>query len=500
MAASESLKALATTYRQQAAPACITTLRALSNDYSTAQIAAFLDVAALGLAFDVVFSEPAFDASQVTPDMARAWSAAYPKVSIESLDGLQRESFAGVIGGWKGRLFLVEAASLLNHGSWVGSLHLETGQRAEIPDLDSAQTRRLQIVGENAEGVTPIQRSALRTLGEFLQSLERYSDVPLFATYKIAAGSASGPDCPDAPLDTSVERVHIARLASAAVARILATCPAGIRTGRVFFATPKLDDFLRSLSWVMAGADSEEGAALIRNMHVPDLNRLRATASSFADLVRALETCYPCPERQKKERQPTTAGDFAEALSLVDGSTRLAMLCGSMPLDRWIESMAVLDTSAMSESELATHLADLQQIRAHGLVDKAFSTEGFRERWASAMTGGRKQLAAKLENAIEAGELEMKKFSSAFTPLDAERIMLLRNARSDTLVEVQNEHQHKLYRFTVRPRSGLISASNESQGFRERNVSRQTGGHEDARVLAFATLDDSARTVPNLER
>lgn len=493
MAASESLNALATSYRQLAAPARITDLQALADDYSTVQIAAFLDVAALGFAFDVVLSEPAFDASHVTPDMARAWSAAYPKVSIESLHGLQRESFAGIIGGWKCRLFLVETASQLNHGGWVGNLHLEAGQRAKIPDLDLVEEQRLQIVSEDAAGATPVQSVALHTLGEFLHSLGLYSDVPLFATYEIVTSGAGGPGSPEDPVDTSFGHAHFLRLATAAVARI--------RAERVFFAAPKLYEFIRSLTRCMAVHNTEDESALIRNARVPDLNRLLASASSFAGLVRCLEACYPCPERQEKEKRLATAGGFAEVLSLVDASTRLAILCGSIPLDRWIESMVVLDTSMMNESELARHLADLQQIRADGLVDKAFAAEGFRERWANAMAGGRKQLAERLDNSIEAGALEMKKFSGVSTSVDAERIMLLRDARYDTLVEIQNEHQRKSYRFMVRPRSVSISASNDSRGFGECNASWQTSGMEDSRVLAFAaTLDDSVRTASELER
>lgn len=501
MAASESLNALAATYRQQAVPACLADLQVLADEYSAVQTASFFDVAAIGLAFDVAFSEAAFDVSHITPDMARAWTMAYPTVPIDSLHGFQRESLAEIIGGWKLRLFLVDVARLLNGGGWVGDLHLDAGQRAEIPDLTSVEGRVVQIVGDDAAGATPLQRAAQRALGVFLQSLERYSDVPLFASREIAASGTDGSDCPDTLVDTPVERVNAARLARAAVARVLAESSSGIRAGRGFFATPKLDDFLRSLTWNKTHPDSKERSALPWNIHVPDMNRLRATAYGFAALVRSFEASYPCPERQKKERQQTAAGDFSEALSLVDGSTRLAMLCGSMPLNRWIESMAVQDTSAMSESELTRHLADLLQIRADGLVDKAFAAEGFRERWANAMTGGRKQLAEELGNSIEAGELEMKKFSGALSPVNAERISVLRTTRTDSLVEIQNECQHRSYRFTVHPRSSSISASNDSKGFRERNISRQCGGMDDSRILAFAAmLDDSARALPELDK
>ena len=468
MAHHQELTRLATGYASEGVPATLDDLRTLAAAYIARRNTSILDAAAVGLAFDAIMSQPTFDISEITPEMASAWELAYPNVPIESLAGRSTEGLAGAISGWKGKLFEVEVEQRLNAGEWVGDLHLEAGQRAQIATSATQPGWDIQIIEEDGAVADAIQLKATESVSYVHEALDRYPDTPILATHEVASRLADNPSIIDSGIHndalTSSVSDHVSDASSDAMSDgFMGAMPLSIiamtEASKVWSGKKTVDQALASggdrvAKGVMAGAVAAAVsvvatplvgaiAGFITRLVVvsgspkpgrtdcpslpPDMDRLRASASGLNETVKGLEHFYPCPPRLEKPKRPEQLSDEEELLSLVDRPTRLAIERGSMPLDLWIDLMIKKETSGLPETELQRHLMDLRQIQAGGMIETAFRDVGFAERMGGVLAGGGKvRLERSLQDAIQIAELQLKKFAGTFTQDDADRTEFLK--------------------------------------------------------------------------
>ncbi len=146
-------------------------LRALANVQIEAALASVLKVAAIGLAFDPLFSEKTIDTATIPHAMAKAWNLAFPNRPIESLNQRSTESVQIVIHGWKSKLFASEVTLRLNKGEWIGLLQLEPGQCVEPFTPNPRHRWRLRITAPG-----PIQLPAIDLINRIYSTLKRYPE------------------------------------------------------------------------------------------------------------------------------------------------------------------------------------------------------------------------------------------------------------------------------------------------------------------------------------
>lgn len=204
MAHSSALANLATEYADRNGRASFSELKKLASDYLESRKMSILDAAAIGIAFDFVFSADKVDLSQITPDMARAWDLAYPHVAIESLAGRSPAELGGIISGWKGKLFEVEVEQRLNAGEWVGDLHLEHDQVAVLADSPIQPGWDMQILNPDGSLADSIQLKATESISYVHEALARYPDTPVFATHEVASRMAD-----DGIIDSGILNDHL---------------------------------------------------------------------------------------------------------------------------------------------------------------------------------------------------------------------------------------------------------------------------------------------------
>lgn len=469
MAHADTLRALAAQYEQEPTGrrATLKDLRTLARGYIRARGTSIMDAAAIGLAFDVVFSESAFDVSKITPEMASAWEQAYPNVPIESLAGRSTEDLAGAISGWKGKLFEVEVANRLNAGEWVGDLHLEAGQHAQLAASATQPGWDLQIINDDGGIADAVQLKATESVSYVHEALERYPDTPILTTHEVASKLIDHGMIIDSGLhndiltdsvsdhvaDASADAFSDGLIGAMPVSVIVVTEAARVLSGKKTVDAALASGGDRLAKGVVAGAVAA-GVSVVATPFVgaiagfmtrlflssepdiqqapetslvpPDMDRMRTVASRFNNVVHVLEPFYPCPARTSRPKSNAFLNDRQELLSLVDSTTRLAIERGSMPLNEWIESMVARDTASLDEPALTQHLADLQQIRRERWVDRAFPASGFLDQLGRAFAGNHGELTRKLGDAIEMQRLLLKKFTGDFSPVDAKQVELLK--------------------------------------------------------------------------
>ena len=146
---------------------------------------ALLDAAAAATAVSAIFLTDQIDMSQVTPQMAEAFSLAYPNVDISSLAGRSPDEIEGFLWAWKGKYFEVLVRDKLNAGEWVGDIHLEPGQTAMLAESATQPGWDLQIVNSDGSIAQELQLKATESLSYVKEALERYPDIDVLATDEV---------------------------------------------------------------------------------------------------------------------------------------------------------------------------------------------------------------------------------------------------------------------------------------------------------------------------
>lgn len=413
MAFSATLNQLADDYARSSSRASLGDLRKLAIDYRNANIISILDAAAIGLAFDIVFSADRVDVSQITPEMMVAWEKAYPNVPIESLADRSPEEIAGIISGWKGKLFEVEVEQRLNAGEWVGDLHLDQGQTAKIADSATQPGWDIRIFNENGQVADAIQLKAAESVGYVHEAFAKYPDTPILATHEVATKMAS-----DGVLDSGISNEHLtdsvteqiadatgdslndAVIGTMPVSVILATEAYGVYSGKKtvddalssggdrlakgaiaggvgaavsVFGTPFLGAVATILARLWLGNGNKQAKEL-ELFTPPSIEHMRDQAQRLLVQSKHVSRYYPCEPISAGNHRLPALTDQQELLGLVDDVTRLRIEQGSMPLSDWLVSMISNDLFSMNKETLTRHFSDLVQIRNQGWIDAAYPT------------------------------------------------------------------------------------------------------------------------------
>ncbi len=470
MAYAEALKQLALGYERQNGRTTFDDLRAQAGNYIKARNVSILDAAAIGFAFDVIFSESTFDIAKITPEMASAWSLAYPNVPIESLAGRSTEELAGAISGWKGKLFEVEVEKRLNNGEWVGDLHLEPGQHAALAESVTQPGWDMQIFEGDGTVVDAIQLKATQSVSYVHHALERYPDTPILATHEVALRLADNgavidsgihnqlltesvsdhlsDATSDAVSDSLMGAMPLSIIAITEATKVLAgkktvdealssggdRLAKGAVAGAVaaavsVVATPLAGAFAGFLTRLALGGEAVGNPSPVTAISLTDISNMRQTTAKLRDYAANMENYYPCPPRQKRPPPSSSLTNTQELLLYVDQGMRLSVLRGAVPLETWIKEMIVKDSSLMNEEDLNQHIADLNQIKTTSLVDDAYPADGFIATVGRAFSSDYRELKNKLDDAIQTARIYQTNLGRPLTPENMEELQMLKLSR-----------------------------------------------------------------------
>jgi hypothetical protein len=471
MAYFAALKPLAKQYATGDGRASFRDLKELANDYLEARKMSILDAAAIGIAFDYVFSADKVDLSQITPEMARAWDLAYPHVAIESLAGRSPAELGGIISGWKGKLFEVEVERRLNAGEWVGDLHIEPDQVAVLADSPIQPGWDMQILNPDGSLVDSIQLKATESVGYVHEALARYPDTPVFATHEVASRMADDGIIDSGILNdhlTSGVSDHISDATSDAVSdSVMGAMPlsiivateaikvmagkksiddaftsggdrlvkgaiaSGVAVAVSFIGTPVLGAIAGFFTRLALG--SEDTTAKSSSAFVaPNAPRMQETVKQLTDSTKPMRRHYPCEYRTDKGTRKAKLSDDDEIRRMADDTTRLHIEQGSMPLASWIRTMTRKDMEAMSEADFKRHLADMRMIDQESWIKRAFPAPGIFDKIIRGVFDDEySQLGTELDRALRIGWFLEKKYAGTMTAADEEDLMLAKMTKDE---------------------------------------------------------------------
>jgi len=182
-----SLLQIARNYRQANTSQCVERINALYAKYVKEREDSLIDAAAAALSVGSVLYHGTINYSAITPQAQEAFHLAYPHLSLESLPKMDPEQLAGVIDGWKGKLFEVLVRDRLNDGQWVGDLHLLHGQHAELAHSAVQPGWDVQIIGPHNHVASVLQVKATESLAYAKSALEHYPNIDVVTTHEAAS-------------------------------------------------------------------------------------------------------------------------------------------------------------------------------------------------------------------------------------------------------------------------------------------------------------------------
>lgn len=144
-----------------------------------------IDAAAATAAVNALFLSDNIDFGKITPQMEEAFNLAYPNVELESLSNCNPDEIMGYLSGWKGKYFEILVRDKLNEGNWIGDIHLQTGQYAEIAESVTQPGWDLQILNEDGSIADALQIKATNSLSYIQKALEKYPDIDIISTSEV---------------------------------------------------------------------------------------------------------------------------------------------------------------------------------------------------------------------------------------------------------------------------------------------------------------------------
>jgi hypothetical protein len=500
MPVASSLINLASRYERAGGHATLDKLRALANEYIQKRTESILDAAAIAIAFDYVFASDRVDLSQITPDMARAWELAYPHVPIESLAGRSTEELAGIISGWKGKLFEVEVERRLNAGEWVGDLHLEHDQVAVLADSPIQPGWDMQILSPDGDVVDSIQLKAAESVSYIHEALARYPDTPVFATHEVAARMVSdgvidsgvlnehltdgvSAHISDATSDTMADSLMVALpisiIAATEAIKVMAgkksvdeaftsggdrlvkgAIASGVAVAVSFVGTPILGAIAGFITRLALG--SEDATTKSAPVFIPPNSlRMQEEVRQLTLSARPIRRHYPCEYKSDIGTGKPNLSDDEEMRRMADDTTRLQIEQGSMPLASWIRMMTRKDMEAMTEVDFRRHLSDLRRINKQGWVRRAFPASGIIDVFARAFDDEYQQLSTDLNQALRIGWILERKYAGTFTEADKEALMLAKMTGDERRKYERNKYDRASVESFLRKHPGSIDIARE---------------------------------------
>lgn len=158
-------------------------IRALYAKYVKEREESLIDAAAAAVSVGSVLHHGVLNYSAVTPEMREAFHLAYPHLDLASLPQMDHAQLAGVMNGWKGKLFEVLVRDRLNDGRWVGDLHLLSGQHAELAHSVVQPGWDVQIVDSHGHVASVLQMKATESLAYAKSALEHYPHIDVVTTH-----------------------------------------------------------------------------------------------------------------------------------------------------------------------------------------------------------------------------------------------------------------------------------------------------------------------------
>lgn len=171
-----------------------------------------MEAAAASAAVNALFLSDQIDFSKVTPQMEEAFKLAYPNTELISLSERSPEEVQGFLSAWKGKYFEVMVGDKLNAGEWVGDIHLEPGQVAQLAESATQPGWDLQILNADGTVANELQLKATESLSYVKSALERYPDIDVITTDEVldSAGDLSNQFFPSGISDEALEEAVLA--------------------------------------------------------------------------------------------------------------------------------------------------------------------------------------------------------------------------------------------------------------------------------------------------
>lgn len=157
----------------------------LYNRFIRGREQTLIDAAAATAAINALYLSDQIDFDKITPQMKEAFNLAYPNVELESIVNRNPDEVIGFLNGWKGKYFEVLVRDELNDGSWIGDIHLEPGQYAEIAESVTQPGWDLQIFNDDGSIADALQLKATNSLSYVQEALEKYPDIDVLTTSEV---------------------------------------------------------------------------------------------------------------------------------------------------------------------------------------------------------------------------------------------------------------------------------------------------------------------------
>jgi hypothetical protein len=182
-----SLLQIAGGYRQGSTGQRVERINALYTKYVKEREDSLIDAAAAAISVGSFLHHGTIDYSAITPQAQEAFHLAYPHLELASLPQMDPEQLAGVMNGWKGKLFEVLVRDRLNQGEWVGDLHLLHGQHAELAHSAVQPGWDVQIIDPHGHVASVLQMKATESLAYAKSALEHYPNIDVVTTHEAAS-------------------------------------------------------------------------------------------------------------------------------------------------------------------------------------------------------------------------------------------------------------------------------------------------------------------------
>jgi len=160
-------------------------IKELYSKYIKGKEQTLIDAAASTAAINALYLSDEINYDQITPQMEEAFNLAYPTVEFESILDRNPDEVVGFLKGWKGKYFEVLVRDELNDGNWIGDVHLQPNQFAEIAESVKQPGWDLQIFNDDGSIAEALQLKATNSLGYVQEALEKYPDIDILTTSEV---------------------------------------------------------------------------------------------------------------------------------------------------------------------------------------------------------------------------------------------------------------------------------------------------------------------------
>jgi hypothetical protein len=176
-------------------------VRQLYREYIKDREESLSDAAAAAAGISGVLASEHFDPAHLSPQMREAFELAYPHVPIDTLSDYSHDQLEHFVSPWKGKLFEVIVRDHLNNGDWVGDVHLDPGQIADLAEHANQPGWDLAILNGDGSIADQLQLKATTSLHYVKEALERYPDIDILSTEEAAH---HGPDILHHVIDSGI--------------------------------------------------------------------------------------------------------------------------------------------------------------------------------------------------------------------------------------------------------------------------------------------------------